>query len=543
MSELPDPAPETPEEQEWQRLDPRVLLIGPFRAARQFVVPALVAFIGIGSQQPRALLLLTPVFILGSVALGVLPWLTTRFRIEPDRLVVHTGLLNRRQLTAPIDRVRSVDLEASLLHRLLALRKVEVGTGVDDSRIELDSLSADQAEELRRLLLGRVDARNDAATALPEAVASDDPTLPPRPGPTVEEVAPPVVLATLDPRWARFAPFSLARLAVVAGLLGVLTQLDLPVMETGEEIWDWVVRGSILLVGFVIVVVLLVVWSLGTAASYLITWWDLRLTRHEGNLVLTRGLFTTSSTTVEEVRIRGVEVREPVLLRAVGGAELKSLVTGLNEGVYPVLPQCPLEVSRTVGAAVLAAGDAALHESLSPAPQGDQQADDAQFRTPLIAPLTPHGSAARRRSQVRGQLVTTGWLLPVAVFASAADVISVLPAILIVLGAAALGVLLGAMRYAHLGHLMTPTHLVVGRGTLTRIRTVLAHGGVIGWVMKQSYFQRRQGLVTLVATTAAGEEHVELRDVDRSVAIQLLRSITPITTAAELAGADLSSRP
>lgn len=539
MSDTAPPAAAdvAPDEQDWQRLDPRVLLIGPFHAARQFLFPALIAFVGIGSQQPRALLLLTPVFVLGAVALGVLPWLTTRFRIEPDRLVVHTGLLNRRQLTAPIDRVRSVDLEASLLHRLLSLRKVEVGTGVDDSRIELDSLSVAQAEGLRQLLLGRAALQREQANPRdPSAAATTDPASVTA-DPDASSV--PTLLATLDPRWARYAPFSLARLAVVAGLLGALTQLDLPLLETGEEVWHWVVRGSVLLIGAALLVGLLAAWCLGTAASYLITWWDLRLTRHDGNLVLTRGLFTTSSTTVEEARIRGVELREPVLLRAVGGAELKSLVTGLNEGVYPVLPQCPADVAKSVGAEVLAAGDSAQdHRSSTTA--GDHAPQGDHYLAPLTAPLTRHPAAARRRSHVRGQAVTTGWLAPVAVVATLADAVSITVTAAVVLLGAMAGVAVGAMSYANLGHLMTPTYLVVGRGSLTRIRTVLSHSGVIGWVMKQSYFQRRNGLVTLVATTAAGEEHVELRDVDRSIAIRLLRSITPITTAAELLDSDLS---
>jgi len=51
--------------------------------------------------------------------------------------------------------VRSVDLEASLLHRILGLQKVQIGTGVDDDRITLDALATADAQALRTTLLTR----------------------------------------------------------------------------------------------------------------------------------------------------------------------------------------------------------------------------------------------------------------------------------------------------------------------------------------------------------------------------------------------------
>ena len=57
---------------------------------------------------------------------------------------------------------------------------------------------------------------------------------------------------------------------------------------------------------------------------------DLRLTREDGTLHLTAGLFTTRSISVEETRVRGVLLNEPVLLRMVGGAQLSTLSTGVG---------------------------------------------------------------------------------------------------------------------------------------------------------------------------------------------------------------------
>jgi putative membrane protein len=222
-----------------------------------------------------------------------------------------------------------------------------------------------------------------------------------------------------------------------------------------------------------------------------------------GNLRLTAGLFTTRSTTVEEARIRGVELDEPVLLRVVGGAELSTLATGVGEsGVTKVLPPCPVEVATGVGGALLE--------------------DDAPLRLPLV----PHGPAARRRCHVReqwGTLVFTaaaiaatavldlGWWLPVLVFALCAVT----------------GALTAEAEYAHLGHALTRGHLVAGSGSWTRTRTALEIEGVIGWVVQQNLFQRRAGLATLVATTAAGAEKVVVRDVPERLGVALANAATP----------------
>jgi putative membrane protein len=81
--------------------------------------------------------------------------------------------------------------------------------------------------------------------------------------------------------------------------------------------------------------------------------------------------------------------------------------------------------------------------------------------------------------------------------------------------------------YGHLGHALDPTHLTVGQAQVARVRTVLETDGIIGWVLAESWFQRRLGLADLVATTAAGAEKVLLRDVPRDRAIALADAATP----------------
>ncbi|MFN8194337.1 MAG: PH domain-containing protein [Nocardioidaceae bacterium] len=527
--EVPSPEARSPEpstalpsaDEGWQRLDPRMLLVGPVQTLKQFAIPAIIALVGInsgGGFNP----VLTGLTIGVPILLGFLPWLTTRYRMTDTQFQLRKGLLNRQQVTAPLDRVRSVDLEASLMHRLLGLTKVKVGTGVDETRIELNALSVAQADELRHLLVARSLAVWDpSATKRPSdlqfvpqgeiGIAEDyDARGAATAGarqPAASSYVAPQVLAVIDWSWLRFAPFSLSRLAIVAGAIGALAQWgdSLPFLDAEhvDEAYRWVLGFAIPLVVLTALVGVLAGWLAISIAGYALQWWDLRLVREHGTIRLTAGALTTRSTSVQEARVRGVELVEPVLLRLVHGAELATLATGVGSGgVTKVLPPCPREVCQQVGHAILDA--------------------DA----PLGEPLHQHGSVARRRCYVRNQWVTLIATALSVVPTIALDLPRWLPVlVLVVFGA--WGVLLGTLEYRHLGHLLTEEHLAAGSGALVRRRTVLERDGIIGWVVRQTFFQRRRGLATLVATTAAGTERVEVRDLPLARAVELARATTP----------------
>ena len=119
---------------------------------------------------------------------------------------------------------------------------------------------------------------------------------------------------------------------------------------------------------------------------------------------------------MEDARIRGVALSEPVLLRLVGGGELATLATGVGEGgVTTVLPPCPVEVATGVGHTILA--------------------EDGALSVDLVA----HGPIARRRCHVRMQWPTLV-LTVAAVAAVVAFSIPVWVPVLVALGVGALGV-------------------------------------------------------------------------------------------------------
>jgi putative membrane protein len=82
-------------------------------------------------------------------------------------------------------------------------------------------------------------------------------------------------------------------------------------------------------------------------------------------------------------------------------------------------------------------------------------------------------------------------------------------------------------RYRSLGHEVIDGYLVVRRGSLVRRRVALERDGIIGWHLRRSFFQRRSGLVTVTATTAAGRQRYELPDVRLDESAGLVDLATP----------------
>lgn len=485
---------------QWRRLNARMLLVHPIETLVRLLPALLVVLIarsGSDSDERWELIAL-PVI----VAFGVMRWVTTRYRIVDGQIELQRGLLNKQTTTARLDKVRTVDLTAKLHHRVLGLVKVEISTGGGQrDRLVLDSLLVDEGRRLRAELLHR---------ASPEITGLPAPTGAPvdvdglSAGIDVPTVADEEVLLRLDPTWIRYAPLTTTGLATAAAGLGFLTQGFTRFGDESELIVEraqWV-RG---LAWWVDVLLVLVLVSALAVSAYVLTFWGFRLTRNRlGSLHTRRGLLTTRETSIDPARVRGIQIDEPLGLRLAGARRLKVVTTGLarEQGGSDWL--CPPAPAETV---------TALAGQITP----DEEAVSGNLRR--------HGPAARRRRLTR---VIVPVLLVVALLVVGrlawgwtAALLGSIPALLIA------SIALGLDRYHSLGHAVTARHLVTRHGSLDRQRVVLDRDGIIGWKVEQSLFQRRSGLATLVATTAAGRQHYDLVDVPLDEAYAVLDEVSP----------------
>jgi putative membrane protein len=466
-----------------------MLLVHPIREVLRFLPVIIVVVLGstaAGGEQWQLIGVGIP------VALGLMRYLTTSFRIAAGRIELKRGLLNRHVLSTPVDRVRTVDLTSSPIHRLLGLTKVRIGTGTastsDEDRIDLDGLPLERARALRSELLKTSTADDEAA----------------------DEPAPEREVVTFDPAWMRFAPLTGSGVVIGAAALGAGSQVLQSVGFWERFDTDNVDVPGVPLAALVplLVLGLLVLISLLSIGGYVVTNWGFRLTRLSPSLGggatwhLTRGLFTTRETTLDDDRLAGVNLTEPIGLRLARGARLSVIVTGLSrseQGSSTLVPPAPRAVVERVAGEVV------------------------DTPIPVEADLVPHGPRAARRRWTRA-------LLPAIVIAAGfvAAVLAGGPSWLLVgLLALPIAALLARDRIRSLGHALVAGHLVARSGSLVRRRRILEVDHVIGWNFRATWFQRRAGLTTLVATMAGGNQAVHVLDVPEHRAVLVAQEALP----------------
>ncbi|GLF98603.1 PH domain-containing protein [Streptomyces yaizuensis] len=503
MSAAGPEAPDAAEADEgWRRLDGRAPLVAGavMTSVAAGVCPPVALLLldtrWVGGPATTLALLLTGavLLILGGAAAEALRLRRTRYRAGPGVVELHSGILlvNRRSLAR--ERIRTVDLSAHPLLRLLGLVKVRIGTGEragsGTPTLELNPVSRAEGERLRRELLGR------GGAAVPGADHE---------GP----------LAALDPRWIRYAPLSFVAPTLGFAAAGAVMQVSDWFGQQGEvieRVGDLFRGTSVLTMVLVLLLAALLAGVVGSLGLWVEMWWHHRLEREPGGtLRVRRGLFTTRSISLEENRLRGVELVEPLGVRLAGAARVDAVAVGVGGGsddetadLHVLLPAAPRAVAEAVAARVLREPAAPTALPLTAHPRA---ARDRRLRWALSAVLVPLAALAALGL----------WLTPVLLWTAGALALVALP----------LAVLLALDAYRSLGHGADGAFLLVRSGTFRRSTVVLRRDGVIGWVIRQSVFQRRAGVLTLTATTAAGAGGYAVRDADAGEGLAFAADAVP----------------
>jgi len=469
----------------WRRLDARMLLVHPVRDLGR-LLPALIGVLLFGRTTDwGGWWGLVAVGV--PVALGLARYLTTSYRIAAGRVEVRHGLLNKRVVSASLDRVRTVDITASPIHRLLGLVTLRIGTGLSggkaEERLALDGIAVPAATELRQRLL------SDAPVTATEVAITD---------------GGPHVVLRLDPAWVRFAPLTTSGIVIAGAALGLLAQSfhTFEIMPSVDL--DSVARAGALVLVFAGLLGIVVTFCLLAVVGYLLTNFGFVLSQGAADRTwhLRRGLLTTRETTLDDARISGVSIGEPLGLRLGRGARLSAIVTGLDklhQGSSVLVPPAPRAEVDRVAVEVLGTPG------------------------PVTGSLVTHGPRARRRRWTRAMLgsgvVALAALLPA--YAATWWLALLAPVSL------AVGAFLAHDRWRSLGHALVDAHLVARSGSLNRRREALHTASIIGWNQRATFFQRHAGLIDLVATTAGGRQHVTVLDLDESAATVLAIAATP----------------
>jgi len=474
-----------------RRLHPLTVLLEAGRVLGRvlwfFVVLMVVGSLGGRRADPG-----TWLFVLaGSGTLVALArYLSLRYSVEGGTLVIRSGIVARQVRTIPLDKVQNVELRQNAVHQLAGVVDFRIETAAGpQAEANLAVLSVEAARRLKaEIFAGRSDAAGQDAAPSPVVVwkagLSDLLIL----GATSNRAG--AILGALAGLFL-FLGLELPRYlaALQEGLFEILGVVS-PALAAAVFV------GATLLLGWVLSIGLTVVRSFG-----------FQLTREpDGRLRRRYGLLSRVETIVNPARIQLLQVGSPLLRRRLGYWEV---------------------AAHTAGAAL--DGDAAGSALLCPLlRKGDLAGFCRRLRPGLdvnAVDWRPVSRAALRRGFIRYLVLSL-----VAAGAAAAALGPWAFSSLLPLAAAAW--LLARRRYRVLAHARQGGHFLARSGVLHRRITVVPESKV-QWVgLEQNPFQRRLGIASLTAATAAGAAHVVDLDAAEASALQ-----AALSGAASAAGA------
>ena len=486
--------PEAP----WQRLSWRMLLVDPLGSLTR-LLPLFLISLWLGSN--RSNYWFETVVISLVVLAGLLRWLSTSYQVGRTHIILKKGFFSRQVVTVARHRIRSVDTESDLFHRVMRVSILEVGTGRADAgksgaeRFRLNAIDTALVDPLRDELLAH-------RRALDPTLSEEDEE---QWGSKYGED-----IARWRITWARFAPFSfigfgvlfslwfltwqmgdmhdrIMDLAVVEGTVDRLDSLGPPWAFVGKAIAVWMVAGVLAVI------------------TYAIRYGKYALTDHGQLLYVQNGILRRKHQALDKARLRGVELRLPVYLRMLGGGRLEPIMTGTKKGAAAstLLPQAPIGDVRRVAIHIL----------------GDE--------TPVTVGLRRHPWKAARRRLTRGLLpfwIVAGFIILYRLDSGPSADVWVrwgIPAALVFFLA------LSVDRIRMLGHALLPDTLVTSHGSWAAKRTILEADGIIAWTVSQSVFQRSARVATVSAATPAGGGVYSVVDMDADEAWVLAEALTP----------------
>jgi putative membrane protein len=422
-------------------------------------------------------------------------YLTMRYRLSEDHIVVREGVIFRKTRHIPYARIQNIDTIQNPLHRLFRVVEVRLETaGGAEPEAVFRVVTTRQLEEIRA---GVFADRAEAPAA--ESPESED-GMPVEPAPAPAST-PFFRMRPLDVVYFGF--LSQKGIVLLVGLLFVLWEFDVwerlvaasPIapesLSSAVPLWSWILLGFLL---FLALQALTVVWAF-------LTLFDFKISRSDEDLRTTCGLWTRQTATLPRHRIQFLSVREGLLQRLFKRISVKALTAG-----------------------------------------GDST-EDSQVSRKWLVPLCRRGTLPRVLNEVQPglELADPDWVSAhpraFARMVKRWSLVVLLPVALVVraqgwLAGGVLFVLLAAYalysshkRARRLGFALTDTSVLLRDGVLTHVRNAVRFSKIQSVSLSQTPFDRRYRMATVRVDTA-GQANTMLSFVVPFLALEDARALS-----------------
>ena len=236
-----------------------------------------------------------------SLVYSILSYMKFYFFIQDNELCVRSGVIRKKVVNIPFDRIQSIDFRQNLVHQVLNVVSVRVDTaGSKGVELELDAIDHPRAEELREIVFAYKRTKSSTANTNFELVSPAD-----------DQNQVPELILTLSPK-------DLIKIGISENHLrtaGIIFAFFLSIADDIHQVLGWDVYGkledtttSISLVGIFATLVAIPVFIffsfLITLIRTVLKYYGLKFWRVGQNFKVVSGFFTRNEKTIQKSKIQ-----------------------------------------------------------------------------------------------------------------------------------------------------------------------------------------------------------------------------------------------
>ena len=335
-------------------LHPISLLFEVAANIRQQIIPSVLALVTATQWGLFGLGMACLVFAI-AMAVAIFRYLTLRYQMLDDELIINQGWIFKQHRTIPIARIQNIDLVQNLLHRFFGVAEVRIETASgSEAEATLRVLSLQDVNKLR----SRIFDQRSVTSAAGTASLSNTTDLPPvsLPDPS-GEVTPSLTEANLGVSAAaakhEILTISLRELfwaglisnrgwVILALAIGAIWKFEpwegKGVVRQFSNFWNWAFGGlmnqgwnvvlyaiPLFFLAFLLLRFFSVLWHITQFYGY-------RLQRVGEDLRIECGLFTKRSATIPRQRIQFISIHRSFLARPLGLASIRLETASRSQG-------------------------------------------------------------------------------------------------------------------------------------------------------------------------------------------------------------------
>ncbi|SDJ45105.1 putative membrane protein [Salimicrobium halophilum] len=252
-------------------------------------------------------------------------WLRFSYLITEDELQIKQGIVIRKERRISKNRIQSIDLTQSLIHRIFGLTKVQIETAGSDENVDA-SLSAVLFSEGERV---QSELKTGKRTSLEDE----------------EEVEKEYPSETLGYGRLALTGATSDNAIIILGLMWLLYSQANQIIpdEVYEQVTTWVLSLAIQVLVFFLLLSVFIVWGAGVLWT-IVKYGNFTITRYDKELYMTYGLLEKRQRTIPVHRIQAVIVKENLIRQLFGlcyvYVEVAGGVSGgrMEEGTVYMLP-------------------------------------------------------------------------------------------------------------------------------------------------------------------------------------------------------------